>query len=590
MIRVSDYVAKRLKEFYGVKDVFLIVGGGAMYLNNSFAHYFRCICNHNEQASAIAAEGYARYGQKLAVVNVTTGPGGLNAVGGLLGCWTDSAPVLFISGQVKSSTSMASYPDFPLRQLGDQEADIISVVKPLVKYCATVREPNMIKYYLDMLAHLATNGRFAPVWLDIPLDVQSAYIDEKELEEFYTTKDYPEIYELQIEKVIDKLKNAKRPLIVVGHGVRLASAKKELMKFLDLYQAPVVTTFNGMDLVLDTHPSYIGRIGTIGQRAGNFALQSSDCVLFLGTRNNIRQISYNWENFAKQAFKIIVDIDNIELVKPTIKGDLLVNADAKPFLEDLSKHIKPQIFSEWLSWCKERKERYSFENTPEYQHQKEINPYKFTRQLSEALKPNDVIVTGNASATICLFQTAIVKEDQRYIFNSGSAAMGYDLPVAIGASLASKKRTICLTGDGSIMMNIQELQTICHHKLPIKIFLLNNGGYISIRQTQDNFFNGEHVGSDLDSGISFPDFVKVAEAFNIPAFRITDPNECQITIEKVLAMDGPVFCEVCTDKNYIFLPKLSSRTLDDGTIVSPSLEDMYPFLSKAELEQNIIKD
>lgn len=593
-IKLSDYIAKRLKE-HGVEHFFMVSGGGAMHLNDSLGRVIPYTANHHEQACAIAAEGYARVNQKLAVVNVTTGPGGLNCLNGVFGQWTDSVPVLYISGQVKYTTTMASCPDIPLRQLGDQEVDIISVVKPLTKYARMVTEPNKIKYYLDKAVYEATTGRKGPVWLDIPINIQASIIEEDELEEF--TPPQKTEYELKIEEIVHRLKEAKKPLIIAGHGIRLAGQTDNFRKLVKNLSIPVVTTFNGFDLIQTENPDYIGRIGTVGQRAGNFALQNADLILCLGTRNNIRQVSYNWENYAKNACKIIVDIDRAELEKPTLKPDLSVNADLKDFIPALIQTVSQksdsgfaQTFTPWMEFCRNLRDKYSFENHPEQtQGGSVINPYHLTYELTKALKEDDIFVMANGSACVCPFQNAIVKKGQRYILNSGNASMGYALPAAIGASYEAQGRNIiCLEGDGSIMMNIQELQTIVYNKLPIKLFVINNNGYSSIRQTQRNFFEGHMTGSGVESGVSVPDFVKVGEAFGLKTKRITNPTNMANEIKEVLSTPGAVLCEVMVEREYSFLPKLSARKLDDGTMVSPSLEDMYPFLDRKEFEENFI--
>ncbi|WP_372519179.1 thiamine pyrophosphate-binding protein [Candidatus Ruminimicrobiellum ovillum] len=591
MIKLSDYVAKRLKEVYKVKTVFMVSGGGAMHLNNSFGKYIHYVCNHHEQACAISAEGYARVNRELAVVNVTTGPGGLNCLNGVFGQWTDSVPVLYVSGQVKYSTTTASCPNIKLRQLGDQEVDIISVVKPLTKYAVMVTNPDEIKYHLDKAIYEATHGRFGPVWLDIPMNVQSAMIDEKILKEFKEPKIKNE--KINIDKIIEKIKKSERPLIVAGHGIRLSDTQKEFYKLIEKLKIPVVTTFNGFDLLETKNKYYIGRIGTVGQRAGNFALQNADTILFLGTRNNIRQVSYNWENFAKNAFKIVVDIDKDELRKPFVKPNLAINTDLKFFMPQLlakTKNINSSKYLKWLSFCKNLKNKYCFEN---YKEQKQkpniIEPYRFVYTLTKCLKERDIFVMANGSACVCGFQTAVIKKNQRFILNGGNASMGYALPASIGASLSSKGRNvICLEGDGSIMMNIQELETIKYNKLPIKIFVINNSGYSSIRQTQRNFFNGKMTGSGTDSGVSVPDFTKIGKAFGLKTKRIKNPKTMEKEIKEVLKFNGPVLCEVMVEKEYSFLPKLSSKKLPDGTMVSPTLEDMFPFLDRKEFEENII--
>lgn len=598
MIKLSDFIAKHLKEVYNVNHIFMISGGGAMHLNDSFGKYIPYICNHHEQASAIAAEGYARLNQDLAVVNVTTGPGGLNCLNGVFGQWTDTVPVLYISGQVKFSTTIASCPGLNLRQLGDQEVDIISVVKPLTKYAVMIKNPNEIKYHLDKAVYEATHGRKGPVWIDIPMNIQSSMIDEKKLKEFKNKESIKKNNALQpyIKKIIDKINASQRPLIIAGNGIKLSKQEKCFISIIKKLKIPVVTTFNGIDILDYTDKNYTGRIGTIGQRCGNFALQNADLVISLGTRNNIRQVSYNWENFAKNAFKIIIDIDDNELKKPLVKPDMAIKADLSDFLPAFEKSIKTVMtekFEKWMKFCKKLQLKYSFENTKEYKQKSihKINPYIFINALTKLLDKKDIIVAGNGSACVCLFQAGIVKQGQRIIMNSGDASMGYDLPAAIGACVASnnKRRTVCLAGDGSVMMNLQELQTIKNYNLPVKIFVLNNNGYISIRQTQNNFFNGRLTACSVCSGVTLPDFTKIGKSFNLKSVKINKAKLLEKQIKEVLNYDGPVLCEVILESDYIFLPKLSSKKLEDGTMISPSLEDMYPFLDRKEFEENIIK-
>ena len=594
MIKVSDYIAKRLKEKYNVKTVFMISGGGAMHLNDSFGKYLPYICNHNEQASAIAAEGYARVNQELAVVNVTTGPGGLNCLNGVFGQWTDSVPVLYISGQVKSTTTISSCPEINLRQLGDQEVDIISVVKSLTKYAKMVTEPKEVKYHLDKAIHEATTGRFGPVWLDIPINIQAAMIDESKLIEFKEdNKTYQPISSSAYQLLIEKLQQAKRPLIIAGHGITLSKSKDAFLKLVEKLQIPVVTTMNGFDTMPSDNEFFTGRIGTVANRAGNFALQNADLILCLGTRNNIRQVSYNWENFAKNAYKIVVDIDKAELDKPTIKPDLKICADLALFLPELLKNLsayKPISPSpDWLDFCKNLKKKYPTLTEAQRVVHNPIEPYFFAQELTKCFSEDEVVVSGNGTAFLAPFQVGIVKKNQRYIWNSGDASMGYDLPAAIGACIANNnKSTVCLAGDGSIMMNLQELQTVKHYNLPIKLFVLNNNGYISIQQTQKNFFEGRMTACSVDSGVSIPDFIKIGKAFEIETFKIDSLDNLEQNIKKVLNFNGPILCEVMLSPDYIFAPKLSAKKLEDGTMVSPSLEDLYPFLSREEIAENML--
>ena len=594
MIKVSDYVAQRLKNVYGVKHVFLISGGGAMHLNDSFGKYLSYTCNHHEQASAMAAEGYARVNQELAVVNVTTGPGGLNTLNGVFGQWTDSVPVLYISGQVKYQTTIDSCQVAGLRQLGDQEVDIVSIVKPIVKYAEMVKDPLDIKVILDKAIKIATTGRFGPVWIDIPMDIQGAYIDETELRSDGSTETgiYYENYDEQINAIISLLKNSKSPLVIAGHGVRLAKSQELFLSLIEQLKIPVVTTFNGVDTLPEDNPYYVGRIGTLGQRSGNFALQNADLVICMGTRNNIRQISYNWENYATKAKIVSVDIDRAELQKPTLKLELAIHADLKDFIPLLMTKLvenKLSDFSKWLNWCLFRKQKYHPTKERLYLTNKEfINPYLFTLKLTEAMQNNSVLIAGNGSACVCAFQAGMVKTGQRFIWNSGDASMGYDLPAALGASVADlKKEVVCLAGDGSLMMNLQELQTIKHYNLPIKLFILNNDGYVSIQQTQRNFFPNNIVACTQDSGVSFPDFIKLAQAFELPVYRISSAENLPEQITQVLDCKGPVVCEVYLDRDYSFVPKASAQRLPDGKLVSKPLDEMFPFLDQEEVLDNV---
>lgn len=585
-IKVSDYIAKRLKE-HGVDIFFMVSGGGAMHLNDSLGRESKYIANNHEQACAMAGEGYARVNQRLAVVNVTTGPGGLNCLNGVFGQWTDSVPVLYISGQVKRAT-MLDNSNLTIRQMGDQEVNIVKTVKHLTKYAYCVKEPNEIKYHLDKAIYEATTGRKGPCWIDVPIDVQSSIVEENDLIEFKPNT--MTINDLNINEILEKLEKAKRPVIIAGHGIRLAEQIENFYRLVEKLQIPVVSTFNGFDFMTDKNPLAIGRIGTIGQRAGNFVVQNADLILCFGTRNNIRQVSYNWENFGKNAYKIFIDIDKAELEKPLVRGDLRVCADLKEFIPEMLEMGKSFKKKEWIEFCQNLKNRYSFENHPEHkQGENEINPYHFIERLTAKLNKNDTLVSANGTPSICIFQNAHLN-GERIIMNSGDASMGFGICAGIGASFETKGRTVVAEGDGSILMNIQEFQTIAFNKIPLKIFIINNNGYSSIRQTQRNFFEGHMTGSGEDSGVGVPDFKKVAEAFGIKAMRIENPKTMDREIEEVLGYDGAIVCEVMTEKEYNFAPKLSSRKLEDGTMISASLEDMYPFLPREEFEQNMIRN
>lgn len=592
MIRIADYIFKYLAN-YGVKHVFLITGGGAMHLNDALRKEkrIRYICTHHEQAAAIAAEGYARISGSLAVVSVTSGPGGTNALTGVLGQWLDSVPVLYLSGQVKFETTIASCPDVPLRQLGDQEINIVDIVKPVTKYAKMVVDPMTIKSELEKAIHIAFSGRPGPVWLDIPLNVQGALIEENDLESENIIDESIAVEDKTISAVIEELQKAKRPLIIAGHGIRISKAQKEFLELVGSLEIPVVTTFNGFDLIASEADNFVGRIGTLGSRAGNFALQNADLVICIGTRNNIRQVSYNWPSFASRAEKIIVDIDDAELRKKTVKGDILIHSDAKifitKFLRKLPKDFK--VDKTWLKWCRVRKKQYPVVLN-EYKKPSErfVHPYHFMEELTSALDNDAIVVTGNGTACVGLFHAGIVKSGQRIFWNSGCASMGYDLPASIGAALAGNRDVVCLAGDGSLQMNLQELQTVKHYNLPVKIFILNNQGYHSIKMTQTSFFGGNFIGCGKDSGVSFPDNAKLADLYGLKYFRINSTTRMKQMISDVLSYQGAVLCEVVLSDDYVFAPRLSSRKELDGRIISNPLEDLSPLLPREEFKDNMI--
>jgi acetolactate synthase-1/2/3 large subunit len=600
-MRVSEYIASALAET-GVRHVFMLTGGGAMFLNDALGHEPRItpIFMHHEQACAMAAEGYARLSGRVGVVNVTTGPGGLNALNGVFGAWTDSIPMLVVSGQVKRETCLFSHDVPGLRQLGDQEADIVSIARPIVKYAERVLRPEDIALHLEKALYLATHGRPGPCWLDIPIDVQAAEIDPGKLAHRDPREDalaWPaEEVEAHVRLILAKLAQARRPVVMAGGGVRIAGALLEFERVIRLLGVPVVTAWTH-DSIASDDPLFCGRPGTIGTRAGNFAAQNADWLLVLGSRLNVRQTSYNFAAFAPKAYKMQVDIDAAELAKPTVRPDHAVHCDLKIFLAQLAGTIAssghdPARYANWLAWCKERMERYPTVLPKHREWRGKINPYHFVEALFDALEEDDIVACGNAAACIVPFQAARLKKGQRLFSNSGSASMGYDLPAAIGAWFGAarargrQRRAICLAGDGSLQLNVQELQTVAHHRLPIKLFVLNNQGYLSIKTSQDNFF-GRRTGAGPESGVSFPDFVKLGEAYGIPSRRLDGPDFAS-GVQETLARDGPVLCEVMLDETQPFEPRMSSRRLEDGRIVTPPLEDMFPFLDRDELARNML--
>jgi acetolactate synthase-1/2/3 large subunit len=594
-MKLSDYVAQKVAA-HGIRHVFMVTGGGAMHLNHSLGTHtgLECVFNHHEQACAMGAEAYFRLTNRLAIVNVTSGPGGTNTITGVYGAYVDSIGMLVLSGQVKYETTVRST-GLALRQYGDQELDIEPLVRPVTKYCEMVTDPASIRYHLEKALYLATAGRPGPVWLDIPLNVQAAQIDPDTLEGFDPVElDEPWLrtdLETAASAILAKLVEAQRPVVFAGAGVRLSGQHEAFLSLVDKLGIPVVTGFNAHDAIPNSSPLYVGRPGSLGERAGNFAVQNADLLLVLGSRLNIRQVSYNWTTFARAAYKIWVDIDAVELRKPSVKADMPIHASLGTLLPVLAArpYAGPSAAQrDWLTWCRERLRRFPVV-LPEYRTRAQVNPYVFMEHLFEALPEDQVIVTGNGSACVISFQTADLKRGQRLWTNSGCASMGYDLPAAIGACKGSGDRpVVCLAGDGSIMMNLQELQTIAGNSIPVKIFILNNSGYSSIFQTHRNFFNGVEVGAGPKSGVNFPDFGKVAAAFDLPFLRCTSHDRIAEMIAQIMAIDGPAVCEVVLDEHQAFAPKLSSKQLPDGRIISPPLEDLSPFLSREEFRDNMI--
>ncbi len=595
-MRLADYCMQFLAD-RGVRHVFLVTGGGAMHLNDALGRETRIqyVCNHHEQAAAMAAEGYARVTGKPGIVSVTSGPGGVNALNGVFGAFTDSVPMIVLSGQMKRETLLATHGLLGrLRQLGDQEVDIVGMVHTITKSAVLLTDPQRVRYELERAWHLCQSGRPGPCWIDIPVDVQAADIDPDSLEGYSPQPtpgavDHDDLERLA-DRVLSKIAAAKRPVILAGTGVRIAGAVDVFRRVVAKLGIPVATAWTH-DVIETSDPCACGKAGSIGDRPGNFTVQNSDLVLVIGSRLNIRQVSYNWDNFAPLAEKIVVDIDPEELAKPMVRPDLPICADANDFLESLDAAIVAHGFdrsrhASWLAWCRERVARYPvFDPVRQVSRSGAINPYHFAHELFSAVAEDDVLVCGDATACIVTFQSSVIRAQTRLFSNSGSASMGYDLPAAIGTAVArGGKRVICLAGDGSLQMNIQELQTVRHHGFPIKIFVLNNGGYLSIRQTQTAFF-GLAVGAGAESGVSCPDFVKVAEAYGLPASRLSEPHFAP-DLSAILDAPGPYLCEVMLDPAQGFEPKLSSRRLPDGRMVSSPLDDMAPFLGRDELDEN----
>lgn len=594
--KIAEHFAQYLVNQEIVYD-FTVPGGGSMHLNDAFAHQngMNCVYVQHEQAAAIAAEAYARLNKQIPVVCVTTGPGGTNTLTGVLGAWLDSIPMLIISGQVRYATT-ARAAGVAVRAMGDQEFDIVKVVEPMTKYAEMLNDPKLAMYHLEKALFLAKSGRPGPVWLDVPLDIQSKIIDDSEFVHFDPVSEgFTSTYDVDdkvIDKVIEKIKKSKRPVFNAGNGIRIANAFTEFRKAIDLLQIPVVTGWDSIDLIEDDNQLYVGRAGLMGDRPGNWAIQNSDLILSVGSRLGVRQVGYDKTKWAREAFVIMVDIDEAELIKPSIHVEMPIQADAKKFLSRLLERLEQPLNQkkEWNEICQGWKKNYPVVLPKHYTEAPLANVYCFIKELSKRLPENKITVVGNGSACVVGSHGYEIKKGQRFIINSGAASMGYDIPAAIGACFAAKDEIICLSGDGSIQMNLQELQTIVHHKLPIKIFVINNDGYHSMRQTEANLFP-EHtpfgVGPHDSYDISFPSMEKISCAYGIPYISIMKNSE-MIKLDSILSKKGPMIIEVFVDKNQKFEPKSATKKYPDGTLVSPPLEDLAPFLSRDELKKNMI--
>lgn len=601
-VRLADYIANFLAD-HGVTDVFSVVGGGAMHLNDAFGHNDRLhvTYNHHEQACAMAAEAYARIDNRIAAVCVTTGPGGTNAITGVVCGWLDSIPMFIVSGQVRYDTTARYAEQFtdglPLRAVGDQEYDITKSVAPMTKYAVMVEDPKKIRYILEKAWHLATTGRPGPVWVDVPVNFQGSYIETDDLEGYDPSKDDaklpPEVTDNQIQNVLSMIREAKRPVFHAGYGIRLSGAYEVFRNVAKKLNIPIVTYWNAVDLIENDSPLYCGRAGNMGDRPGNFAIQNADLILAVGTRISIRQVGYNWKTWAREAKVIMVDVDRAEMKKPTIHVEVPIWADAKDFLTKLDKAAEDKVShdEDWLSVCRNWREKYPVVQEKHWKENGETaNVYAFIQYLSSRLPENSLTAVSNGACCVVGNQAYVIQKGSRMTNNSAIASMGYGLPAAIGTCIGGGRRTtICLEGDGSIMMNLQELQTIITNRLPIKIFLINNSGYHSIRITQTNLFgNHTKVGIGPESGdLSFPEFKKVAEAFGYPYLSAHSNAEMKEVVDKALSMEGPLFCEIFTDTKQVWEPKSSTKRLPDGTLVSPPLEDLAPFLSREELKKNM---
>jgi len=596
-MRVADYIFIYLHT-KGIHHVFTISGGGNIHLIDALGRSkVKYVCNHHEQACATAAEGYSRLTGNMGVALVTTGPGGTNAITGVAGAWLDSIPTLTISGQVRREV-MGTL--LGMRQIGPQEINIIDMVKPITKYAVTVMESNDILYHLEKAWYLAKTSRPGPVWLDIPLDVQGAQIDEKKLRTFQPGEvkldhetDKATLKKL-VSQTIEKLKTSQRPVLYAGNGIRLSGAYGQFLELVDLLRAPVLLSYVGYDMLPSDHPYNFGRAHSLGQRAANIILQNSDFLLCLGARLDILTVGFTYKAFARSAYKVMVDVDRKEISKPILSIDLPINYDVKEFMREMIRQLKARLITlhipNWLAYGKKLHKKYPVIPQDSCKDTQYVNYYCFIDAIAKLLRPGEIIVVSDGVGPLnCMYQAFHVKKDQRIILNLGLAQMGYGLPAAIGVAFAARgKRVICFEGDGSLQLNIHELQTMKHHNLPIKLFVYSNDGYLSIRNTQKGLFGGYLVATDSKSGLTCPDFVKVGKAYGLKTLRIHSHRDMVAKIKYALDYPGPILVDINAVRDFVLTPKLQTKKLSDGRFVSPPLEDMAPFLPREELKANML--
>ena len=595
-VKLSDYVFEFVKN-QGVKHVFMLPGGGAMHLNDSVGKTqgIEYICTLHEQSAAIAADAYSHYTNNLGVALVTTGPGGTNAITGVAGSWLESTACLIISGQVKRADMKK---DLDVRQIGLQELDIVSIVKSITKYAVTVTDPLTIRYHLEKAVALAKSGRKGPVWIDIPLDVQAAYIEPDKLAGF-NPKELKQTHisgidlSAQVKETIKLLNQAERPVLLLGSGVRLSGGETLILELINQLNIPVLTTWMGSDLVPEDTPQFFGRPGTFASRGANFIIQNSDLLISIGARLDFSVTGFDQSKFARVAKKVIVDIDAGEIAKLKMNVDIPLYSDAKEFIQQLLNNrnlVQKTNRERWLARCKEWKLKYPVLLMNFWKEKKYVNGFVFNSVLSDLLTKDDLLISGSSGTEIEIFWLSMrVQAGQRLFCMAGLGAMGFGIPASIGGCIASgRKRTITVEGDGSFQLNIQDLETVARLDLPIKYFVMNNGGYASIRSSQRNHFNGHLVGCDPSSGLTFPDTIKIAKAYDIKSKRISDHTNLKENIQEVLNLPGPTICEVMLDPDHFIGPRVSSHVQADGSIMSRPLEDLWPFLDRDELTSNMI--
>jgi len=591
-MRVADYITSKLFDAGG-ECVFLITGGMIMHLTDALLQHGqqKYVCCHHEQSAVMAAEAYGRATGKLGVAYVTAGPGALNTLNSIVGAYVDSSPCIVVSGQSKVSLAKIKGP----RQFALQGFNTLPIFQNVTKYAVMLDDVSRVKYEVEKSIHIAKSPRVGPVWIECPIDIQGASFDPEEYEGFTPQKIHNiarSDLQQQVKEVAENIRNSRRPCILVGAGIRLADAINEFHTFVNHVKIPVMTSRLGMDLIDHQHPLFVGRPGTYGDRASNFTIQNSDLFLSIGCRLAIGLVSYQYENFAQHAKKIIVDIDEKELTKPSVIPDIAIHADAKEFLIELNRELYDFRFgnTKWIDQTQLWKNKYPVD-LPEYEHEKQgINSYHFYRVLSQKASDTALFLVDTGSCFHAFAQAFQVKFGQRHIITGGLSTMGY-MPAAIGMASANPGNDIyCITGDGSFQMNIQELQTIVHNSLPIKLLVLNNNGYLLIRLTQDNFLSGRHIGTDKDTGISFPNLEKVANAYGIKYVQLAHSNDWGSKVNQIFTEPGPMICEVISPSDQILIPRVASKSLEDGSMISMPYDDMFPFLPRDEYLENTVRE
>ncbi len=590
-MKVSDFVIKFLEE-KKISTVFTVSGGGSIFLCDALykSKKIKYVSCHHEQAVSFAAESFSRVTNKPGAAIVTTGPGGTNCTTGVASCWIDSVPTLFISGQVYLNQTIKKT---GLRQIGVQEFDIINMVKSSTKYAVIVKDPSKIKYHLQKAYHISTEGRPGPVWIDIPADIQNADINLKKLKSYKPTKKLPRrnLIKNKINKIAKLLAHSKRPLLLLGQGVKISKGEKYLRNIIKKFEIPFALTWNASDLIESNNNSYIGRPGAFAERGTNFIVQNCDLFISIGSRLPFMVTGYNAKDFARKAKKVMVDIDKNEVEKSRVNLDEKLVCDAKYFLKSLFQSLpkKINLSKDWLSYCANVRKKYPIVLDSYRKQKKYLNSYDFVDILSDEAKSEDIIVTDMGLSFVGTHQTFKIKKGQKLFTNSGHAPMGWGLPAAIGACYANKKKSIiCLTGEGGLQMNIQEFATIMHNKLPIKTFIYNNGGYLTIKQTQQLGFNSRIMGSNSSTGLSFPNYEKIAQSHNIDYIKIKNNRSLNKKIKMILKSKKPIICELIMDHNQEQMPKAINKRTSDGKSEPTKFEDMYPFLPFDEIQENML--